>query len=146
MYFFVFFFQAEDGIRDRLVTGVQTCALPILQSTPWDPDFAQQLPSSRSVLSNEDAPKWELIRQVVPNDRLLTLKPAEATLYGLVRGIVTDDAALALWFGAQEVRRYDINWSEKLVRILVSWPIRIILIAIFLVCVFVEFVTGASGA
>ena len=25
----VFFFQAEDGIRDRLVTGVQTCALPI---------------------------------------------------------------------------------------------------------------------
>ena len=25
-----FFFQAEDGIRDDLVTGVQTCALPIL--------------------------------------------------------------------------------------------------------------------
>src|SRR6266545_3215841 len=28
-YEFVFFFQAEDGIRDKLVTGVQTCALPI---------------------------------------------------------------------------------------------------------------------
>ena len=27
-----FFFQAEDGIRDRLVTGVQTCALPIWNS------------------------------------------------------------------------------------------------------------------
>src|SRR5882762_7211703 len=26
---FVFFFQAEDGIRDSSVTGVQTCALPI---------------------------------------------------------------------------------------------------------------------
>src|SRR5258708_25944473 len=26
---FLFFFQAEDGIRDDLVTGVQTCALPI---------------------------------------------------------------------------------------------------------------------
>src|SRR5207249_7716924 len=26
----IFFFQAEDGIRDRNVTGVQTCALPIL--------------------------------------------------------------------------------------------------------------------
>src|SRR5699024_11782318 len=25
-----FFFRAEDGIRDRYVTGVQTCALPIL--------------------------------------------------------------------------------------------------------------------
>src|SRR5699024_11772856 len=29
-----FFFQAEDGIRDRNVTGVQTCALPI--STVFD--------------------------------------------------------------------------------------------------------------
>src|SRR5256885_10883380 len=27
---FFFFFQAEDGIRDYKVTGVQTCALPIL--------------------------------------------------------------------------------------------------------------------
>src|SRR2546425_10262959 len=30
-----FFFQAEDGIRDKLVTGVQTCALPI-----WGPRAA----------------------------------------------------------------------------------------------------------
>src|SRR5256885_15936388 len=29
MRMFVFFFQAEDGIRDYKVTGVQTCALPI---------------------------------------------------------------------------------------------------------------------
>src|SRR5205823_8185210 len=28
-----FFFQAEDGIRDKLVTGVQTCALPISNQT-----------------------------------------------------------------------------------------------------------------
>src|SRR5699024_11316495 len=32
VYIFCFFFQAEDGIRDRNVTGVQTCALPILDS------------------------------------------------------------------------------------------------------------------
>src|SRR5207247_8008869 len=31
---FIFFFQAEDGIRDPLVTGVQTCALPICWT--WD--------------------------------------------------------------------------------------------------------------
>src|SRR2546430_5112876 len=29
LYIFFFFFQAEDGIRDLTVTGVQTCALPI---------------------------------------------------------------------------------------------------------------------
>src|SRR5207248_4707735 len=36
MFGFFFFFQAEDGIRDRTVTGVQTCALPIL-ATIRDP-------------------------------------------------------------------------------------------------------------
>src|SRR5438874_8235605 len=30
-----FFFQAEDGIRDLYVTGVQTCALPIWSSWLW---------------------------------------------------------------------------------------------------------------
>src|SRR5437868_12800172 len=29
IYWWVFYFEAEDGIRDRNVTGVQTCALPI---------------------------------------------------------------------------------------------------------------------
>src|SRR2546430_13395439 len=32
--FFFFFFQAEDGIRDLTVTGVQTCALPIYGGLP----------------------------------------------------------------------------------------------------------------
>src|SRR5712691_6243912 len=32
--FLFFFFQAEDGIRDLTVTGVQTCALPILRPEP----------------------------------------------------------------------------------------------------------------
>src|SRR5256885_8970612 len=38
----VFFFQAEDGIRDYKVTGVQTCALPIcgILSDPPLPDEA----------------------------------------------------------------------------------------------------------
>src|SRR3989442_14774806 len=33
--FFFFFFQAEDGIRDADVTGVQTCALPILRANSF---------------------------------------------------------------------------------------------------------------
>src|SRR5437773_6854227 len=33
---FFFFFQAEDGIRDRDVTGVQTCALPICRLVDVD--------------------------------------------------------------------------------------------------------------
>src|SRR5258708_13668975 len=40
----IFFFQAEDGIRDDLVTGVQTCALPISRTTRFrDSDKARAL-------------------------------------------------------------------------------------------------------
>src|SRR5689334_23615122 len=34
VFFCFFFFQAEDGIRDGTVTGVQTCALPISAPAP----------------------------------------------------------------------------------------------------------------
>src|SRR5438132_12593402 len=42
--FFFFFFQAEDGIRDHCVTGVQTCALPICAS------YVMHIESWRQVL------------------------------------------------------------------------------------------------
>src|SRR5437868_14240577 len=42
-----FFFQAEDGIRDRNVTGVQTCALPIYsRSTLTAPETSSSLQDS----------------------------------------------------------------------------------------------------
>src|SRR5205823_10537277 len=49
--FFFFFFQAEDGIRDKLVTGVQTCALPISCSaqpvrSPLRDDLGVPVPTS----------------------------------------------------------------------------------------------------
>src|SRR5437588_8551897 len=37
-----FFFQAEDGIRDHCVTGVQTCALPICGKMAFSTDSALQ--------------------------------------------------------------------------------------------------------
>src|SRR5260370_12308300 len=37
---FFFFFQAEDGIRDSSVTGVQTCALPI-STVNWNQAWAE---------------------------------------------------------------------------------------------------------
>src|SRR5207249_5425000 len=46
-FFFFFFFQAEDGIRDRNVTGVQTCALPIYVPAPvGDGDLSLIRPES----------------------------------------------------------------------------------------------------
>src|SRR3712207_7296031 len=41
---FIFFFQAEDGIRDIGVTGVQTCALPIWRTSSWSAAGSPGLP------------------------------------------------------------------------------------------------------
>src|SRR6266436_4540878 len=57
--FFVFFFQAEDGIRDVAVTGVQTCALPILEGHRREPassswDVAQRAGRGTTQVTRQD--------------------------------------------------------------------------------------------
>src|SRR5439155_16495923 len=48
---FIFFFQAEDGIRDGHVTGVQTCALPIflLDRLLKDGEISENLDTPQSI-------------------------------------------------------------------------------------------------
>src|SRR3989454_706317 len=56
MFMFFFFFQAEDGIRDYKVTGVQTCALPILHQDTGKP--AQGVPVTVLDASGNAAGFW----------------------------------------------------------------------------------------
>src|SRR2546422_11561044 len=49
MYCFFFFFQAEDGIRDVAVTGVQTCALPIFPQDAYTASKGGVLSLTRSL-------------------------------------------------------------------------------------------------
>src|SRR5260370_5305944 len=63
-----FFFQAEDGIRDSSVTGVQTCALPICGSSPLAMRSVQSAkylngappncPASGFTMNGADWPDW----------------------------------------------------------------------------------------
>src|SRR5207249_7437575 len=62
---FIFFFQAEDGIRDRNVTGVQTCALPIFH-------FLATSPTRR-------ARKWSSPAPAKCSSRTTTVASASAT-------------------------------------------------------------------
>src|SRR5258708_35218158 len=56
LFFIFFFFQAEDGIRDDLVTGVQTCALPICLRLGMDRQWA---------LDGVDAPSRQAVEQAL---------------------------------------------------------------------------------
>src|SRR2546430_3739210 len=76
---YIFFFQAEDGIRDLTVTGVQTCALPIF---PWiharanprdeqdrdDPDAQHHAPAGRDVEERIDEPERERREDEAPRE------------------------------------------------------------------------------
>src|SRR2546430_8192982 len=62
LFTFFFFFQAEDGIRDLTVTGVQTCALPIFPHLDY-PQGRRKLPLehfvSKECKGGKSATIWE---------------------------------------------------------------------------------------
>src|SRR5256885_6053388 len=64
---FFFFFQAEDGIRDYKVTGVQTCALPI-SSPRHDPSMAKTHP-------------WLFLSRFGRDGNWVLLRPADPVCY-----------------------------------------------------------------
>src|SRR3989337_2181139 len=74
MWFF-FFFQAEDGIRDATVTGVQTCALPI-----WPRDGSGELHLLPGTQRTQDDAARCFTRRAWPT-ALLLLQPLRVRRY-----------------------------------------------------------------
>src|SRR2546427_6917178 len=78
-----FFFQAEDGIRDLTVTGVQTCALPISAARAWPPRRAARRrlapgPAGQVVAAADRAASRDRDRRQRPYVRLAARARAHA--------------------------------------------------------------------
>src|SRR5436309_12980234 len=76
-----FFFQAEDGIRDFHVTGVQTCALPISASLPWQGRHGSDAALPRQELGRGRRPDRARVSRLVrerPIDERLARRDAGA--------------------------------------------------------------------
>src|SRR5205823_8536429 len=97
-----FFFQAEDGIRDKLVTGVQTCALPIFAGLGM-PEDADREPRVR-ILERLDRPVVGVRR-----DAQALAEPAEA----LVVMRLYRRAVAAEQLTRSEERRVGKEWSSR---------------------------------
>src|SRR5690606_38268920 len=85
---FFFFFQAEDGIRDFHVTGVQTCALPISARPSSAGRSARPRPRPRPAAS----PATSRSRATPPPSRLDA--PGDAPHFGLAGARAMDDTSL----------------------------------------------------
>src|SRR2546425_6796088 len=97
-----FFFQAEDGIRDKLVTGVQTCALPILavqeRRGAGSPDLASTLTNLGVVARKQGdlaAAREYYRRALVVRERLAPDSLTVAANLGNFGDVASDQGGLA---------------------------------------------------
>src|SRR5687767_2059228 len=80
---FFFFFQAEDGIRDKLVTGVQTCALPISQRRR----YATNHLASAGLLLSSNAPVFNLAAGRIPRNVPLSITAPVGEVWYTTNGV-----------------------------------------------------------
>src|SRR5699024_11736682 len=93
---FFLFFQAEDGIRDRNVTGVQTCALPIF--------VVPVLLIFGAIFKN--TPKltdWLIPYMLLPLGIVFTIALLEFSTHAIIQGILVTGVAV---FSNQLYKQY----------------------------------------
>src|SRR5207249_10212908 len=95
---YFFFFQAEDGIRDRNVTGVQTCALPISRSSTRiraeervlmaNPEYRTAMRSEERRVGKECRSRWARCheKEKGKDKRHRNEQQKEGVISGLFRG------------------------------------------------------------
>src|SRR5206468_4021613 len=118
LFFLSFFFQAEDGIRYLIVTGVQTCALPISTATnALGLTAASGLAKAADLLvtngayflANTWAGPSNVLDMAVGAQLYATVTPCCVT--GLVNLAVSQSRAAELWIWNAESTNVTVNWS-----------------------------------
>src|SRR5699024_12059625 len=93
------FFQAEDGIRDRNVTGVQTCALPICPRSIRSPWNRTRVPNCSMTASGE----W--LGSMIPPEPTRIRSVSEAAR-SISSAVALEARLFVLWCSANQSRSY----------------------------------------
>lgn len=99
---------------------------------------AQELSSNRPILSEADADDWVKIEYVTRGEGPVVLRTDAMMRYQVASAVVTNDEELKAFFGATNLTRLNRSWSESMVRWLTQFWVRGILVAIFLIGMFLE--------
>jgi membrane-bound serine protease (ClpP class) len=133
--------RTSDGARrfadraDLEFLGIDPTQLP---AKPTDSAGAPPRTPAELPFSSDDRGAWTLVEVVDQSNRLLVVQSDEAMRWGLAAAVVKDDSELQAFFLADALVRYPEHWSEAIVRFLVSWPVRILLIGVFIVALIFE--------
>jgi len=150
------FGEPPPRIRERgdalpaVETALDSTAFPTETAAPDEtPPFLLDDPnaddSPRRLLTPADRGRWRLLGQVIGDEELLVVRADEAIAYELASGTAANDDEIAAFFGATSVIRIERSWSESMVRFLISWPVRLVLIVVLLVCFFIELAAPGVG-
>src|SRR2546429_5981157 len=108
-----FFFQAEDGIRDVAVTGVQTCALPIsILLDPPIPQLPDNLESKSAAPAASPAATLEEAARVAEPERVAAVSADESlrrTRTGERRG---GEEGRSRWWPCHLKKKYEYSWDD----------------------------------
>lgn len=97
--------------------------------------------SERPVFTSEDAGEWRLVRYLTNGSGPIVMSEDELSRYGFSSASINNDEQLRAFFGAKEVVRIRTTVSERIVKVLSNMWVRMILIAIFLLALFIEMVS-----
>lgn len=97
--------------------------------------------SSRPVLTPADAGKWRVARYLTNGSGPIVMTRQDMQDYGFATRTINSDAELKAHFGAKELVRIRPTWTESVVTALSNMWVRMLLIAVFLLALFIEMVS-----
>lgn len=108
-----------------------------------------EYPSTRAVITAKDRGGYRLVGYITDGSAAIVMRDDQLEYLGFSSGVVGNDEELKSFFGAKELVRVRMSWSEKLVRFMVNPIVRGFLIVVLLLALFVEMImagTGIAGA
>lgn len=97
--------------------------------------------SSRPVLTQADAGKWRVVRYLTNGSGPIVMSTQDMLDYEFASRTINTDAELRVYFGATELVRIQPTWAERVVKTLSNMWVRMLLIAVFLLALFIEMVS-----
>ena len=97
--------------------------------------------SGRPVLTPADAGKWRVVRYLTNGSGPIVMSRQDMLDYGFASESINTDDELKAYFGARELVRIQPTWSERVVKTLSNMWVRMLLVAVFLLALFIEMVS-----
>jgi membrane-bound serine protease (ClpP class) len=97
--------------------------------------------SARPILTAADSGKWRVVRYLTNGSGPIVMSKQELLDYGFGSRAINSDEELRAFFGATEVVRIKPTISERIVKVLSNMWVRMLLIAVFLLALFIEMVS-----